>query len=146
MLIRNAKRAHFTATSAHKTELFKWLLEAFRAPTRIFPAVFPMFVTCMRKKGILKGMKALELLNALYLLFHKMISQFSSAVPSFESGSETQCRSEETALKDPVEIYLELGQHLGVKEYTGSIINTLAIRQEYEFHMLMFWFEQSERF
>lgn len=70
-------------------------VEASRAPTMVFPAVSHV---CDTYKDIPDDMKALELQNAsLYLLLDTTICQFSTAVPSFESGQGTQCKSEETA-------------------------------------------------
>lgn len=71
--------------------------EASRAPTMVFPAAFPMFVTHVGKNGTLSNAKALELLNAsLYLLLDTTTCHFSSAAPS-ESGPGTQPKSEKTA-------------------------------------------------
>lgn len=109
-----------------------WLngwVEASHGPTMVFPAVFPMFVTHTRKSNALNDGEDLESLKAsLCPLLDTTICQCSTAAHSPEPGPGDQCKSEETAQKRTVYIYLELDQHLGVKQSTPSIINASAAR------------------
>lgn len=86
------QREHISQLHQHivRVNCLNGWVEASLARTMIFPAVFSMFVTHIRKNDILDGTKALELLNAsLYLLLDTTICQFRTAVGSFESGPRT---------------------------------------------------------